>query len=36
MFDAGASLVQVFTGLVYQGPWLPRRILEGLKPDGRD
>jgi len=36
MLDAGASLVQLFTGLVYQGPWLPRRILEGLKPDGRD
>jgi len=36
MLDAGASLVQVFTGLVYQGPWLPRRILEGLKPDGSE
>lgn len=28
--DAGASLVQVFTGLVYRGPGLPRRILSGL------
>ncbi len=27
---AGASLVQVYTGLVYGGPALPRRILEGL------
>jgi dihydroorotate dehydrogenase len=29
---AGASLVQVYTGLVYQGPALVRRILEGLPP----
>lgn len=28
--DSGASLVQVFTGLVYCGPGLPRRILQGL------
>jgi dihydroorotate dehydrogenase len=28
--DAGASLVQIFTGLVYRGPGLPRRILLGL------
>lgn len=27
---AGASLVQVYTGLVYEGPFLPRRILKGL------
>ncbi len=27
---AGASLVQVYTGLVYGGPALPRRMLEGL------
>jgi dihydroorotate dehydrogenase len=30
--DAGASLVQIFTGLVYRGPGLPRRILLGLVP----
>jgi dihydroorotate dehydrogenase len=30
MLDAGATLVQVFTGLIYEGPGLPRRILEGL------
>ncbi|MGQ9510499.1 MAG: quinone-dependent dihydroorotate dehydrogenase [Thermaceae bacterium] len=27
---AGAALVQVYTGLVYQGPLFPRRILQGL------
>lgn len=27
---AGASLIQVYTGLVYEGPWVIRRILEGL------
>ncbi len=30
MLDAGASLVQVFTGLVYEGPGLPRRINRAL------
>ncbi len=28
--DAGATLVQVYTGLVYEGPGLVKRILEGL------
>lgn len=28
--DAGASLVQVYTGLIYKGPRLVREILEGL------
>ncbi|MCU0515362.1 MAG: quinone-dependent dihydroorotate dehydrogenase [Oscillatoria sp. Prado101] len=27
---AGASVVQVYTGLVYEGPWMVRRLLEGL------
>ena len=27
---AGASLVQVYTGFVYEGPGLPRRICRGL------
>lgn len=27
---AGASMLQVYTGLVYQGPWMVRQILEGL------
>jgi len=30
--DAGATLIQVYTGLVYEGPGLVRRILEGLGP----
>lgn len=29
--DAGASLVQIYTALVYQGPMLPRRIARGLQ-----
>lgn len=28
---AGASLVQVYTGFVYEGPGLPRRLCRGLK-----
>jgi dihydroorotate dehydrogenase len=28
---AGASLVQVYTGLIYQGPALVRRLLQGLR-----
>jgi dihydroorotate dehydrogenase len=27
---AGASLVQIYTGLIYEGPFLPRRIVHGL------
>jgi dihydroorotate dehydrogenase len=27
---AGASLLQVYTGWIYEGPWMVRRILEGL------
>ncbi|WOD37550.1 quinone-dependent dihydroorotate dehydrogenase [Nodosilinea sp. E11] len=27
---AGASLLQVYTGWIYEGPWMARRILEGL------
>jgi dihydroorotate dehydrogenase len=27
---AGATLVQLYTGLVYEGPSLPREIAEGL------
>ncbi|MEQ9000534.1 MAG: quinone-dependent dihydroorotate dehydrogenase [Coleofasciculus sp. B1-GNL1-01] len=27
---AGASLIQVYTGLVYEGPWMARRIMQGL------
>ena len=28
---AGASLVQVYTGWIYEGPFMVRRILEGLQ-----
>ncbi|MCP4415883.1 MAG: quinone-dependent dihydroorotate dehydrogenase [Chloroflexi bacterium] len=31
--DAGASLVQLYTGLVYEGPNLPGRLLRGLFSD---
>jgi dihydroorotate dehydrogenase len=27
---AGASLIQVYTGWIYEGPWMVRRILKGL------
>ncbi|BAZ38555.1 dihydroorotate dehydrogenase [Calothrix sp. NIES-4101] len=27
---AGASLIQVYTGWIYEGPWMIRRILQGL------
>jgi dihydroorotate dehydrogenase len=27
---AGASLVQIYTGFVYEGPWLPQQIARGL------
>ncbi len=27
---AGACLVQIYTGWIYEGPWMVRRILEGL------
>jgi dihydroorotate dehydrogenase len=27
---SGASLIQVYTGWIYEGPWMVRRILEGL------
>jgi dihydroorotate dehydrogenase len=28
---AGASLVQIYTGLVYEGPWIARQIVTGLQ-----
>jgi dihydroorotate dehydrogenase len=28
--DAGATLVQLYTGLIYEGPGFVKRILEGL------
>ncbi|MGB9739337.1 quinone-dependent dihydroorotate dehydrogenase [Chloroflexus sp.] len=30
MFEAGATLIQLYTGLVYHGPLLPRRINQAL------
>lgn len=30
MLDAGADLIQLYTGLVYEGPFLPARIARGL------
>ena len=30
--DAGADLVQVYTGLIYEGPGLVRKILKTLRP----
>ncbi len=31
MVEAGASLVQTYTGLIYEGPWLIRHIVDALK-----
>jgi dihydroorotate dehydrogenase len=30
MLDAGASLLQVYTGLIYEGPSVVRRVLAGV------
>ncbi|MBI3466921.1 MAG: hypothetical protein HY000_28235 [Planctomycetes bacterium] len=30
MFEAGADLIQLYTGLVYQGPFLPARLSRAL------
>lgn len=32
MLDAGATLIQIYTGLVYEGPFLPARVTRGLRP----
>jgi dihydroorotate dehydrogenase len=34
MIDAGADLIQIYTGLVYKGPFLPARLARGLHPTG--
>lgn len=31
MIDAGANLVQLYTGFVYQGPLFPRRVSRGIR-----
>ena len=28
--DAGASLIQIYSALVYEGPFLPKKIISGL------
>ena len=28
--DMGAALIQMYTGLVYRGPWLVKEILKSL------
>jgi dihydroorotate dehydrogenase len=33
MLEAGATLVQIYTGLVYRGPGLVKEIVTGLKPE---
>jgi dihydroorotate dehydrogenase len=30
--EAGANLVQVYSGLVYQGPAMVKNILQGIRP----
>ena len=30
--EAGATLVQVYTAFVYEGPWLPSRLAKGVAP----
>ncbi|GAB3843788.1 hypothetical protein GCM10029963_19360 [Micromonospora andamanensis] len=32
MFDAGASLVQLYTGFIYRGPALPRAVARAVPP----
>lgn len=32
--EAGASLVQVYTGFIYEGPWLAKRINRGILASG--
>ncbi|HEY2785450.1 MAG TPA: quinone-dependent dihydroorotate dehydrogenase [Fimbriiglobus sp.] len=34
MRNAGADLIQIYTGLVYRGPFLPARLARGLHPTG--
>jgi dihydroorotate dehydrogenase len=36
MIDAGASLVQVYTGLIYRGPFFPRQVARALAPSQED
>jgi dihydroorotate dehydrogenase len=34
--DAGATLVQIYTAFIYEGPWLPRQLARAVaSPPGR-
>ncbi|MCW6038378.1 quinone-dependent dihydroorotate dehydrogenase [Spirulina subsalsa FACHB-351] len=33
---AGASLIQIYTGMIYEGPWMMQRVLKGLLPKLED
>lgn len=35
MFDAGADLIQLYTGLVFEGPFLPARLSRSFEPTNR-
>jgi dihydroorotate dehydrogenase len=28
--EAGAALIQIYTALIYEGPFLPKRLAEGI------
>ena len=34
--EAGATLVQIYTAFIYEGPWLPKRLATGLSPNPTD
>ena len=34
LIEAGATLVQVYTAFIYEGPWLPSRLARGLAEKG--
>jgi len=33
MLDAGADLLQIYSGLIFEGPFLPARLTRQLKTD---
>ena len=33
MIDAGASLVEIYSGFIYEGPALVKRIIKSLESD---
>ena len=36
MMDAGASLVEIYTGFIYEGPGLIKRIIKHLEEDNKN